>query len=211
MLTLAAVAPLTRQEAQQAARHELAKLPYQQAKPPWWLRPLRWVVREIASWWDHAAQATGGPASLLVLLLALLAVVGLVLWRVGPARGNAHRGDLTFDLEGDQTAADHRAAAAAFAASQQWAEAVRELLRAISRDLEERALVDRRPGRTAYELARDGGAALPGSAALLQEAADRFVAIWYGSARATADDYQRLRAIDTAVGRDRPARAAVPT
>ena len=98
-----------------------------------------------------------------------------------------------------------------FAASQQWAEAVRERLRAISRDLEERVLVDRRPGRTAYELATEGGAALPGSAPLLREAADRFVAIWYGSSRASAEDYQRLTAIDNAVGNDRPARTPVPS
>jgi hypothetical protein len=208
---LPAAGPLTRQGAQDAARHELAKPPYQQAQPPIWERPLHWVLRKVASLWDHAAQATGGNAALLVLVLFFLVVVGLVLWRVGPMRRNAARGDLTFDLEGDKSAADHRAAADAFAVTGQWAEAVRERLRAISRDLEERVLVDSRPGRTAYELAAEGGLALPGSAALLREAAESFVAIWYGSGRATAEGYRRLVEIDTAVGRDRPARAAVPS
>lgn len=200
-----AVSALTRQGAQDAARHELAKPPYQQARPPLWVRPLRWLIGRLVSFWNSAADATGGSAALLVVLVFCVLVAGLVIWRVGPMRRNARRGDLTFDLEGERSATDHRAAAEAFAASQQWAEAVRERLRAISRDLEERVLVDRRPGRTAYELAREGGTALPGSAALLREAADRFVAIWYGSARASAEDYRRLTEIDTAVGRDRPA------
>lgn len=208
-LLVSAATPLTRQGAQDAARHELAKPPYQQAQPPIWVRPLRWLLRRLLSLWNRAADATGGSAALLVLIVLTVAVVGLILWRVGPRRRNARRGDLTFDLESDKSAADHRAAAEALARSQQWAEAVRERLRAISSDLEERVLVDRRPGRTAYELAAEGGAALPGSAAQLREAADLFVTIWYGSARASADDYRRLTEIDHAVSRDRPARVAV--
>lgn len=210
-LLLAAVTPLTRQGAQDAARHELAKRPYQQALPPWWQRPLLWVLRRLASLWAHVAAATGGSAALAAILAVFLVIAGLVLWRVGPLSRTSRRHDLTFDLEGDLSADDHRSAAEALAATEQWAEAVRERLRAISRELEERVLVDRRPGRTAYELAAEGGAALPVSAGLLREAADRFVAIWYGSTPASAEDYQRLTEIDRAVARDRPARAAVPT
>jgi hypothetical protein len=205
----AVLVPLTRQGAQGAARHELAKPPYQQARPPLWVRPLRWLIGRIAALWNHAAAATGGSAALLALILVGLLVVGLVLWRVGPRSRNARRGDLAFELDADVAASDHRAAAETFARSQQWAEAVRERLRAISRDLEERVLVDRRPGRTAYELAAEGGAALPGSAARLREAADVFVAIWYGSAKASAEDYRRVTDIDDAVSRDRPARVGV--
>ena len=210
-LVMAVVTPLTRQSAQDAARHELAKRPYQQALPPWWQRPLLWVIRRLASLWSHVAAATGGSAALMAIIAVFLVIVGLIVWRVGPLSRTSRRDDLTFDLEGDRTAADHRSAAEAFAANEQWAEAVRERLRALSRELEERVLVDRRPGRTAYELAAEGGAALPASAGLLREAADRFVAIWYGSTRASADDYRRLTEIDRTVSRDRPAHTAVPT
>jgi hypothetical protein len=207
---VAAVAPLTRQGAQDAARHELAKPPYQQAQPPWWYRPLRWVLREIARLWDTAAAHTGGSAALAVLLGFVALAVAVIAWRVGPsARGG--RSSQALHLDPESTAADHRAAAERLAAQELWAEAVRERLRAIARDLEERALVDRRPGRTAAELAAEGGLALPANAAMLREAADRFATIWYGRARASGEDYRRLTEIDGAVRAARPVRAvAVP-
>jgi Domain of unknown function (DUF4129) len=209
-LLVSAVQPLTRQGAQDAARHELAKRPYQQALPPVWVRPLRWLLGKIVDAWFRAASATGGSAALAALLLLALAVIALVIWRVGPMSRSSKRDELSLNLAGASTATDHRAAAEAFAAKQQWAEAVRERLRAISRELEERALLDRRPGRTATELAAEGGRALPASAAMLREAAERFAAIWYGSTQATGEDYARLTEIDAAVRRDHPVRTAVP-
>jgi hypothetical protein len=207
---VAAVTPLSRGGAQGAARHELAKPPYQQAQPPWWYRPLRWVLREISKLWNTAASHTGGSAALAILLGFVAVVVVVIAWRVGPGSRGAHS-TLALHLDPETTAADHRAAAERLAAQQLWAEAVRERLRAISRDLEERALVDRRPGRTAAELAAEGGRALPMSAEMLREAADRFATIWYGRTRASAEDYRRLTEIDTAVRSARPARSlAVP-
>lgn len=207
---VAAVAPLTRGGAQTAARHELAKPPYQQAQPPWWYRPLRWLLREIGKLWDAAASRTGGSAALLVLVGFVAVVVVVIAWRIGPAARGA-RSSLSLHLDPETTAADHRAAAERLAAQQLWAEAVRERLRAISRDLEERALVDRRPGRTAAELAAEGGRALPANAEMLREAADRFATIWYGYGRADAEDYRRLTEIDAAVRSARPTRSlAVP-
>lgn len=209
----AALAPLTREGAGQAARHELAKQPYQQARPAWWVRPLRWLLHQIARLWTATAQHTGGSAALAVLVLVVVALVALVVWRVGPASRAASRRGFALSLDPETTADQHRAAAARFAAQKQWAEAVREQLRAVSRDLEDRALVQRRAGRTAYELATEGGRALPSVAGLLREGADVFVSIWYGSATASAADHQRLVAIDDAVRKARPARTAeaVPT
>ncbi|MDX6258157.1 MAG: hypothetical protein QOJ11_4491 [Frankiales bacterium] len=202
--------PLTRQGAQVAARHELAKPPYQQAQPPWWYRPLRWALHQIARLWDSAAAHTGGAAGLSVLLGTLAVVVVLIAWWVGP-RARTARSSQALHLDPETTADDHRALAERLARQEQWAEAVRERLRAISRDLEERALVDRRPGRTAYELAAEGGRALPALAADLTEAADRFARIWYGRQQAGSADYRRLSEIDDAVKAARPARAvAVP-
>jgi hypothetical protein len=203
------VTAVTRGDAQSAARRELAKPPYQQAQPPWWFRPLRWVLRELGRLWSTAAAATGGSAALSVLIGAVVVIVALVAWRVGPGARGARRASQSLHLGAETTAAEHRAAAERLARQEQWAQAVRERLRAISRDLEERALVDRRPGRTAYELATEGGRALPSSAGPLAEAADRFARIWYGRTPATADDYRRLTEIDTAVRADRPARTLV--
>lgn len=206
MLTVllgAATPALTRDGAQQAARSELAKRPYQLAQPAWWTKPLSWVLRTIGKVWTNVADATGGSAALAVILLLLAVVVGLVLWRVGPARRSARRGELALTLDPETTSAGFRANAERFADGGHWAQAVRERLRAISRELEERALVEPRAGRTAYEVAIDGGRALPVQAAALREAADRFTSIWYGSVPATAEDYRRLTEIDSAVHRSR--------
>jgi hypothetical protein len=206
-----AVGPvLTRQGAQDAARHELAKPGYAQAEPPWWVRPLRWIAREIGRIWRSAAEHTGGSAALSVLLLGIAVVIGLVIWRAGPLANRSRSRSQALAVDPESNAEDYRRAAEAFAAQGQWAQAVRERLRAVSRDLEERALVDRRPGRTAVELATEGGRSLPSCAALLREGADRFSAIWYGDARATEQDYRRLTEIDAAVRETRPVRISQP-
>ncbi|WP_449066361.1 DUF4129 domain-containing protein, partial [Planomonospora algeriensis] len=53
-------------------------------------------------------------------------------------------------------------------------------LRAVARDLEERAVVEELPGRTADELAAEAGRALPGFAGELAEAARLFDDVTYG-------------------------------
>ena len=103
-----------------------------------------------------------------------------------------------------RTADEHRAEAERFAAAGAWAEAVRSRLRAIVRDLEDRGLVDARPGRTADEVARDAGARLPSAAADLRLGARIFDDIWYGGRTADATSYSRLVEIDAAVAAARP-------
>lgn len=201
---------LTREGAQRAAERELSKPGYQQAQPPWWARPVRWLLDQIGHLWDSLASATGGSAALAVILAGLVALLALAVWRLGPGARRRRTHGAPFETLTELTATDHRRAAEAFAAKGRWAEAVRERLRAIARDLEQRALVDRRPGRTAFELATDGGRALPACAALLREAADLFAGIWYGSAVPTAEDYRRLVEIDRGVQQARPERTAEP-
>jgi hypothetical protein len=203
----AALDGLTRSGAQAAARRELAKLPYQQAKPSLQTRFLRWLLRELGRLWSSTAAHTGGSVGLAVLLALLALLAATVSWRVGPARRRA-RGRATFEAATASSAGDHRAAAERFATKGAWADAVRERLRAISRELEERVLVDRRPGRTAYELATEAAIALPTAGPMVREAADIFAGIWYGTVQATEADYRRLTEIDTSVRAARAPRSA---
>jgi len=78
----------------------------------------------------------------------------------------------------------------------------------VVRDLEERGLLDERPGRTAHEAARLAGAALPSVAELLARGGDLFDDVVYGDRDATADDDATMRALDAAVRAARP--TAVP-
>ena len=88
------------------------------------------------------------------------------------------------------TAADYRAEAERFAAAQDWREAVRARFRAVIRELEQRGVLDPRPGRTAGEIAAEGGGAVPEIGNDLRRAARTFDEVWYGG---RAGDVRALR------------------
>ena len=81
---------------------------------------------------------------------------------------------------------------------------MRERLRAVVRSLEERAVLDERPGRTADEAAAEAGRALPGCAAGLRSAAVLFDEVWYGGRPAGPESYAALRDLDAQVQAARP-------
>jgi hypothetical protein len=81
-----------------------------------------------------------------------------------------------------------------YAAAGRFAEAVRERLRAIVRDLVEREVITHRPGWTVTELARAAASVRPPAAAPLGAATAIFSEIWYGQRAATASDDTAMRA-----------------
>jgi Domain of unknown function (DUF4129) len=80
------------------------------------------------------------------------------------------------------------------AAAGRFAEAVRERLRAIVRDLIERDVLPPSPGWTVTELARGAASAMPPLATPLDGAVVIFSEIWYGLRPATGDDDAAMRA-----------------
>jgi hypothetical protein len=92
-------------------------------------------------------------------------------------------------------------AADTLAIGQNYAEAVRERLRAIVRELIERGVIPYRPGWTVTELAASAIAVQPVLAPPLTAAVDTFSGIWYGLRPATADDDAAMRAHADAVSR----------
>ena len=188
-----------RQSAREAAEQELRRREYVDAQPSLVLRAIGRALRELDELLSRAAElAPGGLLGLLALLTIVVLLVAVVLRRVGPlARTSAP--PALFAGTGVQTAAEHRAQAEAAAAQGQWAQAVRERLRAVVRELEARGALDPRAGRTAGEVARDGGAALPEVADDLTRAARLFDEIWYGGRPADAGSYASLVAVDARV------------
>ena len=194
-LLAAGLEGLTRDGARDAAREELSRAPYQEARPPLLVRAVEFLLREVGELLDRVPGLPGGRGGVVLLVLLLAAVVVAVLVRLGPlARDRAG----ATALEGGQrlTAAGHREAAERAAAEGAWAEAVRERLRAVVRELEARGVLDVRPGRTAAEVARDGGSAVPGLAADLARAAAVFDEVWYGGRTADAASYAVLVEVD---------------
>jgi hypothetical protein len=79
------------------------------------------------------------------------------------------------------------------AAAGRYAEAVRERLRAIVRELVEAGVIGNRPGWTVTELARAAGYARPPVQAPLDAASLLFSDLWYGERPATAEHDARMR------------------
>lgn len=194
------VAALSREDARDAAREELARQLYQDAQPPLLLRALGWIVQAFGDLVGSASGRVGGglPGALGFAVLLLL-VVAVVLVRLGPVRARRAGGRAVFDGDEPLTAQEHRSAAEAHAANGAYAEAVRERLRAIVRELEARAVLDPRPGRTAGEVARDAGAAVPALGDPLGRAALVFDQVWYGGRPADQAAYDVLVAVEQQV------------
>ncbi len=203
---------LGRDQAAALARAELAKPVYAEQRPPLWQRALTWLIEQLSSLLSRAAHAApGGWWGLLVLALALAAVVLLVRWRAGAVHRRAALSQPLF-VGRPRSAAEHRRDAAALAAQGDYDAAVRERFRAVVRGLEERGLLDERPGRTADEAAADAGRVLPDCAVDLRSGARSFDDVVYGGHRADRARYERLRALDDAVAAARPVRVlAVPS
>jgi Domain of unknown function (DUF4129) len=199
--------PIGRDQAREVARRELHKTIYHRDDPS----VIDRIFKKISDWLNSLfggspnGHASSGMSwgSLIVIIALVVLVAAAIWWRLGGVRRSAtEHGALLDDEHG--TAKDHRAESERLASAGQWAEAIRERLRAIARDLEERAILTPRPGRTADELAAEAGPALPGQAAALGEGVRIFDDVWYGGRAATSDGYQRLADLDKNVRSTRP-------
>lgn len=196
-----------RSEARQAAERELTKEIYHRDDPSLFVRLLMQLGEWAGRLFEEASRvAPGGWAGLAAILALLVIIVAAIRLRVG-AVGRSHaRGEPLFEGR-TRTADEYRAEAGRYAADQQWAAALRERVRAIARGLEERAILEPRPGRTAAELAAEGGAVLPAYAADLQAATRLFDDVWYGGYAADPDAYDRVRDLDERLRGAKPALA----
>jgi hypothetical protein len=197
---------LGREAAQEAAREELAKQIYREAGPGLVQRAIGWLLDRVGDLLDETANASpGGLAGLAILMVVLVVAVVVVRLGIGPLAKRSASEQALF-VGRTRTSGEHRTAADEHAAAGRWDEAVRERLRAIVRSLEERTILEPRPGRTADEAAGEAGLALPACAAGLRAAARTFDEVWYGGRPAGPDNDAALRELDDAVRAARPVR-----
>ena len=200
---------LTRDGARSEAKDELSRAIYDDAKPSLLLRALDWLIGHIQELLTRASSATPGGAFGLLLIVALLALGIVVAVRLGAIRRPQSAGD-GLDAPAAVTADQLRGEAEQLARDGRFADAVRTRLRAVVRTLEDRALIEPRPGRTATEVARDAGTVAPTLRPALDAAAGTFSEVWYGGRPASAEDYRVVVDLDDALRRHRPTPGQAP-
>ena len=164
---------IDRDAAHDAAQRELAKPIY--PKPSLTERLSEWIDELLYRIVAEGSTVPGGWFTIAVLLILLLVVALVVAVRIARRTMRTNRGgDHALFGAHELSAAEHRATAEQYAAAGDWAAAIRHRLRAVARHLEETGVLDPVPGRTATELARDAGAALPDLAAELTQRCRRF-------------------------------------
>jgi Domain of unknown function (DUF4129) len=185
---------IDRDAAHQAAQIELGKPIY--SKGSLAQQFADWVNELLYRLLDKTSSIPGGwlTTTVLLILLALGVVVAIHVAR-RTMRTN-RRGDSPLFEAAPLTADQHRATAEHFATQGDWAAAIRHRLRAVARQLEETHVLEPAPGRTANELARDAGAALPHLAGELSQAATAFNDVTYGERPGTQAAYQMVADLD---------------
>jgi type IV secretory pathway TrbL component len=185
---------IDRDAAHQAAQSELNKPIYSKGS----------AARQFADWVNEllyrllqkTASIPGGwfTTTVLLILLAIAVIVAVHIARrtMRTNRGGDH---LLFEAAA-LTAAQHRATAQSYAEQGNWTAAIRHRLRAVARQLEETGVLEPAPGRTANELARDAGAALPHLSGELSQAATAFNDVTYGERPGTQAAYQMIADLD---------------
>lgn len=202
-------------EARRWAEEELAKRIYHDQES-FLDRLIRDVIEFVLNFLGNAGDALSNtpPAvtiGIIVAVLAVLVVVGLLVGgRIQLARARRARRDVELEAD-DRSAAELTRAADEAAAAGDLRAAVLQRFRALIRDLDERGLLEDRPGLTAREAARLAAATLPHLADDFASASDLFCDVRYGHREPTTGDDAALRelASRSAAGhRDRAGAAA---
>jgi len=174
-------------------------------------RVLRWLGDRLAEL-DFTAADMDPRLTAAIVVGVLLLGLAIAFAVAGPVRRARRARRPSTDVLGDdtRTAAQLRESADALAAAGDWSGAVLDRFRAVLRSLEERAVLDERPGRTAHEAATEAAAAFPDDAVALRAAGALFDDVRYGDVGAGPDDDRRLRSLDETLAGRTPVRARVP-
>lgn len=185
---------IDRDTAHEAAKHELSKPIY--PKDSLSERFIDWLNTTITHLLIKGSTVPGGWFTISILLI-MVAVAVFIVIRISRNTLRTRRGsDHPLFGPTELSSAEHRATAERYAAAGDWAAAIRHRLRAVARQLEESGVLNPMPGRTANELARDTGIALPQLSAELTSAARSFNDVTYGELPGTEAGYRMIVDLD---------------
>ncbi|HYI32534.1 MAG TPA: DUF4129 domain-containing protein [Glaciibacter sp.] len=197
-------------EAQQWLREELAKAPYQAARPTWFDRLSQGFLDWLGSLTLGEGDGLEGWISLVLTVLAIAALVVAFLIFGMPRLNRRRQAAVTvFGANDRRSAEEMRQSARRAAASHDWNRAVQEMYRAIARGLEERTVLKPSPGTTAHELAARAGAVFPAEADRLADAARAFDAVRYLGRDVGEPEFTAVAGLESEL-RSAPARGLPP-
>ncbi|GAA4367807.1 DUF4129 domain-containing protein [Agromyces bauzanensis] len=193
-------------EARRWLEDELSKPEYQSAQP----NAFDLAMQAIRDWIAILFEgATGIPGPLLALLavtiVAVLVVVGLLVFGVPRLRRRRRAAAPLFDDADRRDLETLRRAAAAAAAAGDWPLAIEERFRALARGLVERDLIRVHPGTTARGVADAATSPFPGHGPALRAAAADFDAVRYLGRPGTRERYRALTDLERAIAVAAPA------
>lgn len=188
-------APISGDAARRAAEAELKHAEYHRDDPGIVHRILTWIGDRL----DSVVSGTPSGSVTIILLILLVAVIAFAVIRAGRPGRTARARRAAGDPLAPDARIDHRRLAAEYERDGRLAESLREWLRATIETIENRGILDPRPGRTGAGLAREAGAVLPDLAGELDAVVDAFDAIWFGRRRAGVEDVARAHRIADAV------------
>ncbi|BDZ42904.1 hypothetical protein GCM10025865_22030 [Paraoerskovia sediminicola] len=192
--------------AQEWIRNELARPEYGENQN---------LIGRFLDWLGQlGGDAPSIPGSVLIVaVVAVVVAVALALLVTGRVRRSSRAPAQSTVLEDDgRTAEQIGSAADAARRAGDWTTAVLERFRAIVRSLEERVIIDDRPGRTAHEVSGDARARLPQASAALEAAGALFDDVCYGKVVVGRAESDAMDACASSVAQARPRadRAARP-
>jgi hypothetical protein len=185
---------IDRDAAHDAAQNELNKPIYPRSSPT--EQFLDWINDLLYRLAYEGSTVPGGWFTISVLAILVVATVIVAVRIARRTMRTGRDGQYALFGRSELSAAEHRMTAEQCAVQGDWAAAIRHRLRAVARHLEETGTLDPVPGRTATELARDAGAALPGLAGELSAAATTFNDVTYGEQPGTEAAYRRITDLD---------------
>ena len=192
-------------QARQWLVQELAKAPYQAAKPT----PFDIVAQAVLQWFQSlfTSKTSVAPPVLLVaalIVVVALIVVALVLFGVPRVNRRSRGGGGLFGEDDRRTADQLRRSSAAALAAGDWSTAVLERFRGLARGLDERTVLTVFPGTTATGFARRAAQAFPGEQRELESAAAVFDDVRYAGRPATRGEAESVAALDERLSAARP-------
>ncbi len=194
---------MTPEEIRQKADDILARPEYREAEPGLVERAVNWLAERLGQFFATVVGNSGDGGYYLgyAVLLAALAAIGYIAWKVFPRSGDLRRPRTAVTHESIPRAsrAQWLARAAEAEAGGRWGEAVHARYHALTTGLADRSAVPAAESTTSGEhrtaFANNAGPQ-PERVAVFDEVTDRYEHVWFGGQEAAPDDSQAVASAD---------------